>query len=75
VLQVGKKGDNNINAVGFMTIGMPDFTSRPEDFQLVLKCREDAAEALGIDPDGLECSMGMSNDYEQAVRLSRGDKG
>lgn len=52
---------------GFMTIGMPDYTSRPEDFNTLLKCRKDACEALGMHEDELEVSMGMSSDFEQAV--------
>lgn len=50
-----------------MTIGMPDYTSRPEDFETLLQCRQDASKALKLDIDDLEVSMGMSNDFEQAV--------
>ena len=53
-----------------MTIGMPDFTSRPEDFTTLMQCREEACQALGLSADDLEVSMGMSNDFEQAVRES-----
>ena len=54
-----------------MTIGMPDYTSRPEDFITLLQCREEACKALGLNPDDLEASMGMSNDFEQAVSSSQ----
>ena len=52
-----------------MTIGMPDYTSRPEDFVTLLRCREEASGALGLNPEDLEVSMGMSNDFEQAVSV------
>ena len=52
-----------------MTIGMPDYTSRPEDFATLLRCREEASSALGLNPEDLEVSMGMSNDFEQAVSV------
>lgn len=51
-----------------MTIGMPDYTSRPEDFATLLKCREDICKAIGLNAEDVEVSMGMSNDFEQAVR-------
>jgi len=54
---------------GFMTIGMPDYTSRPEDFTALLNCRQEACKALGLEPDDLEVSMGMSNDFEQAIEM------
>ena len=36
--------------------------------QCLKKCREETAEALGLDPADLELSMGMSGDFESAVR-------
>ncbi|KAG5478995.1 hypothetical protein CUR178_05577 [Leishmania enriettii] len=54
---------------GLMTIGMPDYTSRPENFECLMKCREDVAEALRVAPADLELSMGMSGDYVNAIRM------
>ena len=52
-----------------MTIGMPDYTCTPENFQCLVRCREYAAEALGMDAADLELSMGMSGDFEQAIAM------
>ncbi|CAK0891010.1 unnamed protein product, partial [Prorocentrum cordatum] len=57
-----------LQLAGLMTIGAPDYSGcRVEDFELLLRSRERVAEALGIDPSSLELSMGMSNDYENAI--------
>jgi len=58
-----------LRLVGLMTIGMPDYTCTPENFQCLARCREYAAEALGMDAADLELSMGMSGDYEQAIAM------
>ncbi|GET88833.1 hypothetical protein, conserved [Leishmania tarentolae] len=54
---------------GLMTIGMPDYTSRPENFECLTKCRADVAQAVGMTPEDLELSMGMSGDYVNAIRM------
>eukprot|EP00744_Colponema_vietnamica_P011543 GILI01016237.1.p1 GENE.GILI01016237.1~~GILI01016237.1.p1 ORF type:complete len:292 (+),score=77.82 GILI01016237.1:91-966(+) len=54
---------------GFMTIGMPDYTSRPENFECLRKVRDEAAAAIGLDPAALELSMGMSGDFVNAVAM------
>lgn len=56
---------------GLMTIGMPDYTSRPENFECLWKCREMVASVanLGLDVKTLELSMGMSGDFEAAVAM------
>lgn len=54
-----------LQLAGLMTIGMPDYTSRPENFKCLNDCRAEAAKALGLDPAALELSMGMSGDFEQ----------
>jgi pyridoxal phosphate enzyme (YggS family) len=56
----------NLVLGGLMTIGMPDYTSRPENFQTLSDCRNDVCAALGLP---LELSMGMSNDYTSAIEL------
>ncbi|KAK3265329.1 hypothetical protein CYMTET_25979 [Cymbomonas tetramitiformis] len=54
---------------GLMTIGMPDYTSRPENFECLNNCRSTVAEELGIPAQDLELSMGMSGDFEQAIEM------
>lgn len=36
--------------------------------QCLEKCREDICSKLGLEPSDVELSMGMSQDYEKAVR-------
>mmetsp|Transcript_62116 Transcript_62116/g.173492 ORF Transcript_62116/g.173492 Transcript_62116/m.173492 type:complete len:243 (+) Transcript_62116:71-799(+) len=58
-----------LELVGLMTIGAPDYSGcRTEDFESLHKCRAEAAAATGVDPMTLELSMGMSADFENAVR-------
>lgn len=54
---------------GLMTIGMLDYTSKPENFSCLMKCRQEVAEALEVEPDTLELSMGMSADYVNAIEM------
>eukprot|EP00668_Euglena_longa_P045599 GGOE01061272.1.p1 GENE.GGOE01061272.1~~GGOE01061272.1.p1 ORF type:complete len:252 (+),score=67.36 GGOE01061272.1:39-758(+) len=54
---------------GLMTIGMPDYTSRPENFQCLQQCRARAAERLGVPEGSLDLSMGMSGDFEAAIQM------
>ncbi|KPI87129.1 putative alanine racemase [Leptomonas seymouri] len=54
---------------GLMTIGMPDYTSRPENFECLTKCRDEVAAAVSVQPEELELSMGMSGDYVSAIRM------
>ena len=42
----------NFRFRGLMTIGMPDYTSRPENFEALRKCREEVCAALGRRPGG-----------------------
>ena len=49
---------------GLMTIGAPGDLSC---FDALVKCREEVAEALGVEVDSLDLSMGMSGDYEHAI--------
>ncbi|KAI8474550.1 MAG: hypothetical protein J3K34DRAFT_366172 [Monoraphidium minutum] len=59
----------HLRLAGLMTIGMPDYSSRPENFECLSKCRSEVAAALGLDPNDLELSMGMSGDYESAISM------
>jgi len=57
-----------LELAGLMTIGAPDYSGcRTEDFATLMKCREEAAAAIGCGIDTLELSMGMSADYENAI--------
>ncbi|KAG2447040.1 hypothetical protein HYH02_007791 [Chlamydomonas schloesseri] len=63
-----------LRLAGLMTIGMPDYSSRPENFTCLAACRDAvAADLLGLglaDPaHSLELSMGMSGDFEQAIEM------
>ena len=49
---------------GLMTIGAPGDLSC---FDALVTCREEVAEALGVDVDSLDLSMGMSGDYDHAI--------
>jgi pyridoxal phosphate enzyme (YggS family) len=59
----------NLRLAGVMTIGQPDYSSRPENFVCLAECRSAVAKALGLSEEGLELSMGMSGDFEQAVEM------
>eukprot|EP00929_Paragymnodinium_shiwhaense_P000154 TRINITY_DN100397_c0_g1_i1.p1 TRINITY_DN100397_c0_g1~~TRINITY_DN100397_c0_g1_i1.p1 ORF type:complete len:288 (-),score=66.49 TRINITY_DN100397_c0_g1_i1:170-961(-) len=57
-----------LQLAGLMTIGAPDYSGcRTEDFETLMKCREEAAALLSVDVGALELSMGMSADYENAI--------
>ncbi|KAM7279837.1 hypothetical protein ACFE04_006971 [Oxalis oulophora] len=59
----------NLEFSGLMTIGMPDYTSTPENFKTLVNCRRQISKALGMAEDHLELSMGMSGDFDQAIEL------
>ncbi|XP_019440694.1 PREDICTED: proline synthase co-transcribed bacterial homolog protein-like isoform X1 [Lupinus angustifolius] len=59
----------NLVFSGLMTIGRPDYTSTPENFQCLSKCRTDVCEALEMDEEQCELSMGMSRDFELAIEM------
>lgn len=60
---------SSLRLAGLMTIGQPDYSSRPENFMCLAQCRDKVAAALGIEPQELELSMGMSGDFEQAIEM------
>ncbi|GAB4849626.1 hypothetical protein Ancab_004420 [Ancistrocladus abbreviatus] len=64
-----KLGCANLEFSGLMTIGMPDYTSTPENFKTLLNCRTAVCKALGIAEEQCELSMGMSSDYELAIEM------
>ena len=59
----------HLRLAGLMTIGQPDYSSRPENFDTLKQCRKDVCNALDQDEDALELSMGMSGDYVQAIEM------
>ncbi|KAE8683039.1 Tetratricopeptide repeat-like superfamily protein [Hibiscus syriacus] len=56
----------NLQFCGLMTIGMPDYTSTPENFKTLTNCRSEVCKALGIPEEQCELSMRMSGDFELA---------
>ncbi|XP_078041874.1 pyridoxal phosphate homeostasis protein [Augochlora pura] len=62
----------NLEFIGLMTIGMYGYDTNEgpnPDFLQLQECKYDLSKELGIDPAEIKLSMGMSNDYEQAVEL------
>jgi len=69
----------NLKFRGLMTIGdlgnsIPRDKSAAEpdsnpDFLSLVECRRDVAKELGVEETSLELSMGMSNDYLEAIRM------
>ncbi|PPD96416.1 hypothetical protein ES288_D06G196500v1 [Gossypium darwinii] len=59
----------NLQFCGLMTIGMPDYTSTPENFKTLANCRSEVCKALGIPEEQCELSMGMSSDFELAIEM------
>jgi PLP dependent protein len=54
---------------GLMTIGAPDDSEEPVAFRTLSETRDKVAQHLGIPADQLELSMGMSGDFEAAIRM------
>ncbi|XP_073307229.1 uncharacterized protein [Primulina huaijiensis] len=59
----------NLEFCGFMTIGMPDYTSTPDNFKTLANCRSEVCMALGMAEEQCELSMGMSGDFEMAIEM------
>ncbi|KAK7287571.1 hypothetical protein RIF29_00852 [Crotalaria pallida] len=59
----------NLVFSGLMTIGRPDYTSTPENFQSLSKCKTEVCEALETEEEQCELSMGMSSDFELAIEM------
>ena len=67
----------HLRLAGLMTIGQPDYTSRPENFDCLARTREAVVAALaaaggnvaGNALSPLELSMGMSGDFEAAISM------
>ncbi|RCI16415.1 hypothetical protein L249_2241 [Ophiocordyceps polyrhachis-furcata BCC 54312] len=69
----------NLRLLGLMTIGAIARSKAAaegdpnEDFVSLAKQRDLVAAELGLSPDSLELSMGMSDDFENAVALGSGE--
>ncbi|KAK4794252.1 hypothetical protein SAY86_012246 [Trapa natans] len=59
----------NLEFSGLMTIGMPDYTSTPDNFRTLSNCKAEVCKALGMAEEQCELSMGMSGDFEQAIEM------
>ncbi|WJX22872.1 hypothetical protein P8452_12139 [Trifolium repens] len=59
----------NLEFSGLMTIGMLDYSSTPENFKTLSKCRSEVCAAIGISEAQCELSMGMTSDFEQAIEM------
>ncbi|GFP79103.1 proline synthase co-transcribed bacterial homolog protein [Phtheirospermum japonicum] len=67
-----KLGCPNLEFSGLMTIGMPDYTSTPDNFKALLTCRAEVCKSIGMEESQCELSMGMSGDFEQALQIELG---
>ena len=58
-----------LNCQGLMTIGSLNNvqTANDQDFQVLIRCREELARKYQYDLNNIELSMGMSHDYERAI--------
>ena len=54
-----------------MTIGRENAPPEQPDFACLIECRRSVAARLGVEPQSLELSMGMSADFEAAIALQR----
>lgn len=57
----------SLRLAGLMTIGQLGGDARA-DFAELVRVRGEVARVLGVPPDSLELSMGMSADFDTAVR-------
>ena len=62
---------DRLHPTGLMTIGRLADTPQPDCFHTLSHCRSSILDTLAVDgvaADGFEMSMGMSGDYEVAMR-------
>eukprot|EP01126_Amoeba_proteus_P034211 TRINITY_DN3398_c0_g1_i14.p1 TRINITY_DN3398_c0_g1~~TRINITY_DN3398_c0_g1_i14.p1 ORF type:complete len:125 (+),score=25.15 TRINITY_DN3398_c0_g1_i14:515-889(+) len=62
------RGFSNLELQGLMTIGKYEGDAS-QDFQCLVECRREVARVLNKDETDLVLSMGMSADYELAIKL------
>lgn len=63
------KNCEKLELVGLMTIGAVDTSDEPEAFKILASEREAVAEGIGRPVSTLALSMGMSGDFEAAIRM------
>jgi len=64
------KNCDKLQLSGFMSIGARghDYSAGPNpDFETLIKCRKEACDALDLNEQDMELSMGMSGDFEEAI--------
>ncbi|KAG4077222.1 hypothetical protein HA402_005277 [Bradysia odoriphaga] len=62
----------NLRLEGLMTIGKfgHDYTTGPNpDFISLMKCHSDVCQAFGLNEADVEVSMGMSDDFDEAIKM------
>ena len=68
----------NLNVIGLMTIGALGHSlasstqaenGQNPDFLKLIQCRKEVAHLLNIEDETLELSMGMSNDFSEAIAM------
>lgn len=59
----------NLEFAGLMTIGAQDDSDEPIAFRILREERDKVADAIGVNSETLTLSMGMSNDFEAAIRM------
>lgn len=59
---------DKLEFAGLMTIGVYG-EGAEECFDVLVKCREQVAKDISVDPLALELSMGMSGDFESAIAM------
>lgn len=60
---------DGLELVGLMTIGAPDDSEEPVAFKVLAEEREDVESKLGREKGSLILSMGMSGDFERAIKM------
>ncbi|NP_001233040.1 uncharacterized protein LOC100169371 isoform X2 [Acyrthosiphon pisum] len=63
---------DHLELIGLMTIGQYgyDCSQGPNpDFLALIDCKRDVCDKLKLNPSEIELSMGMSDDFEQAIEL------
>lgn len=59
----------HLELIGLMTIGAPDTSEKPDAFRVLAEERQAVAESLARETSSLKLSMGMSGDFEAAIRM------
>lgn len=63
------QGCENLEFSGLMTIGAFDDSEEPVAFRILKDARDKVVTSLGLEPHIVMLSMGMSNDFEAAIRM------